>query len=229
MELKYYLQALLRRWWVALLVPLLVLIFGGWDYMNRDPSYSADAKVVYMLSPDTPVPSEFEYDDYYNYLASEFAIDDLVEIVKGNVFAEAVAERLRTEGQEIGTGEVQAALSATREHRVLTITSTTGDPDRSVVIARAAQQEVQEGAARFLVNRSTADGPAIVQSVQVPTGADSDQGRARLLLILSLIVGIGAGVVLAFVIDYLDDRVQDADGVSDALGLPILASLRDRR
>lgn len=229
MELKFYLQALLRRWWIVLLVPLLVLVFGGWDYMNRDHSYSADAKVVYMLSPDAPVPNEFEYDDYYNYLASEYAIDDLVELVKGNVFAEAVAERLQAEGQQIGTGEVQAALSATREHRVLTITSTTGDPDRSVMIARAAQQEVQEGAVKFLVNRSADGSPAIVQSVQVPTGAASDQNRARLLLILSLIVAVGAGVVLAFVIDYLDDRVQDADGVTEALSLPILASVRERR
>lgn len=229
MELKHYVQILRRRWWVVVLVPLIVIIVGGLGYVSRTPAYEATARVSFKRMPDAPIPGEFQYDEYYNYLSSEYAIDDLVEIIKGNVFSERVAEHLIADGVVISVGEVQSMLSASREHRILALTAVSHDAERAIQVARAAQLEIEQNAMRYLINRNGTDRAAIIQAVQIPNEAASDQPRARLLLALAVVVAIGAGIVLAFVVDYFDDRLHDAELASAALRLPVLASTRERR
>lgn len=229
MELKHYIQILRRRWWVVALVPFIVIVVGGVGYVSRTPTFEAKARVSFKRMPDAPIPGEFQYDEYYNYLSSEYAIDDLVEIIKGNVYSERVAERLVADGFVISVDEVQSMLSASREHRILAITAVSHDPDRAIRVARAGQLEIEQNAMKYLVNRNGSNRAAIIQPVQIPNEAASDQPRARLLLVLAVVVAIGAGIVLAFVVDYFDDRLHDAELASAALHLPVLASTRARR
>lgn len=46
--------------------------------------------------------------------------------------------------------------------------------------------------------------------------------RTRLIMIISLIAGLGLGVGAAFVVEYLDDRVRSPEDVERALGVPVL-------
>lgn len=103
MELKWYLQVLLRRWPAILILPLVVAAVAIYQDSTRTEQYSANARLSVVRLPDNQPVGDFRFDEYYNYLASEFKIDDLVETVRGNVFAEAVAARMQASGMNVGS------------------------------------------------------------------------------------------------------------------------------
>jgi capsular polysaccharide biosynthesis protein len=224
LELKWYLQVLLRRWPAILILPLIVAAVAVYQDSTRTEQYSANARLSVIRLPDNQPVGDFRFDEYYNYLASEFKIDDLVETVRGNVFAEAVAARMQASGMDVGSGDVQGSLSSDRQHRILSLTVTTTDPERTLAISRAAIEELEANPETYLDVLSDGAG-ASVRAIQIPHGAGEDSARARLILILMVLVALGAGVLLAFVVDYLDDTLYEADAVAAELGLPVIAAV----
>lgn len=225
MELSWYARALLRRWPIVIAIPLLVAVIALAQDAARDPNYSSHVGAVVIRTPEEQLPDAFQYNDYYNYLASEFAIDDLVEAVSGNVFADAVAIRAgRDFGLQIDSGAVDAALTASRRHRVLTMTASSSDPRTAEVLAQAAAAELETSAFEYLGQQALGT-PAVVRVIDQPGGAADDTQRARLLLILQVIAAAGVAVLLAFLLDYADNRIHDGETAAWALDLPLLATV----
>jgi capsular polysaccharide biosynthesis protein len=223
LELKWYLQVLLRRWPALLILPLLAVAFAVYQDSNRSEQFSASARLAVVRAPETPSSPDFRYDEYYNYLSSEFKIDDLVETVRGNVFAAAVAQRLGA-----STGEVQGSLSAERQHRILSVNVTTGDPERTMQIVRAVVEELEQNPELY-VDVLTEGAGASVRAIQVPEGAAPDSARARMLLVLGVMVAAGAGVLLAFLVEYLDDTLYDDETTAHALDMPVIGVVPSER
>jgi capsular polysaccharide biosynthesis protein len=226
-ELKSYLNILKRRWPIVVLLPLLVALGALYQDATRDPQYSTDVRATVIRQPDAAPAGEFDYDRYYNYLASEFAIDDLVEAVRGNVFAEGVVARLPA-GSDVSAGDVQNILAADRQHRILTMTATSTDGTEAELVARAAVEELEQAAFQYLGVEAIGS-EAVVEIIQTPGAASPDTGRARLLLILQVVAALGTAVLLAFLIDYLDDTLYDAESTAAALRVPHLASVPGER
>ena len=224
MELKSYLQVLVRRWPAIVILPLLVGLLAIYQDMNRVTQYTANAQLSVVRTPDPRPVEDFRYDDYYNYLTSEFKIDDLVETVDGNVFAAAVADRISSEGLSIDTTGVQMALSADRRHRVLSMDVTTPEQGRSLHIARSAVTELEENAALYL-DMPNEDAGATVRVVQAPNETNPDTTQARIILAVGVLAALGAGILLAFLVDYLDDTLYDSGGAAAAMQLPLLATV----
>lgn len=222
--MKWYLQVLWRRWPAIVALPLLVALLAVYQDTTRTEQFSAEARLSVVRMPDTAPAEDFRYDEYYNYLASEFKIDDLVETVRGNVFAGAVAERIQSAGMDISTSEVQSAISSERNHRILSVETTTTDPERTLAISRAAVLELESNPGMYLDVPEGGPG-ATVRAVQIPQEASPDSARARLILVLGVIVALGLGVLLAFLLDYLDDTLYDADSTAAALKLPVITSV----
>jgi hypothetical protein len=63
----------------------------------------------------------------------------------------------------------------------------------------------------------------VVTQASVPIRPSSP--KTRLILGLALIFGLGAGCVIAFLIDYLDRRVKTLEQAEDITGVPALAAL----
>lgn len=224
MELRSYLHVLLRRWPAVVILPLLVGLLAVYQDMSRVTQYTANAQISVVRTPDPRPVEDFRYDEYYNYLTSEFKIDDLVETVDGNVFAATVAQRLNSEGMPIDTTEVQMALSPDRRHRILAMDVTTPESDRSLQIARVAVTELEENAALYLDMPSDGVG-ASVRVVQAPNDTSPDTTQARIILALGVLAALGAGVLLAFLVDHLDDTLYDGDSSAAATKLPLLATV----
>lgn len=228
MELKEYLAALRRRWLLILTLPVLVALFALYEDQTRTVQYTATARVSIEGVEDEPVPGDFEFDSYYNWLSTEFMIDDLTEIVGGSVFAENVAERMNESGAPLTADDVAGALSADRQHRILSIMATTSDHGRSVVIANAAAVELGENSAAYL-GADDGSPPVLVRPVEIPLNAEADTLRMRLVLVFGILVAGGAGLLLAMLVEYLDDRLHSADAAAHAVALPHLATVRGER
>ena len=222
MELKVYLQALRRRWPIMLILPLLVGLLAVVQELSRETIYATQSRLRIISEQLDGEFTDYPVDD--NFIASEYAIDDMVEGVRGNVFSAAVADRVRAAGLEIGAEEVTSAISAEREHRVLTVTFRSADPRRAEVIAREATAELEASAFDYIgVPSPGAD--SVVQVIDQPGNAGPDTSRARLLLLLQVIAAVGAGVLLAFLVDYLDDSIHDGESAAVSLGVPHLATI----
>jgi capsular polysaccharide biosynthesis protein len=204
------------------ILPLLVGLLALAQEVTRDTSYVAHARLRVISEQ---LPGDFtDYPEDDNFVASEYAIDDLVEAVRGNVFASVVAERIRTAGIEISGDDVKSAIASNREHRVLTVTVHSHDPAQAEVIAREAAAELERAAFDY-IGLPSPDAGSVVRVIDQPGGATPDTSRARLLLVLEIVAAFGAGVLLAFLVDYLDDTFHDGETAAATLGVPYLASV----
>lgn len=228
MELKHYLRILRLRWRVVVLPVVLVLVVAVYQEVARPTTYSTEVRASVIRDLDQPPPDAYSYDGYYNYLASEFAIDDLVEALRGNVFAEAVAQRLSDEGATYSEGDVRSALAVSRKHRIVTLTVSSSERERAAEIAAGAEAELDENAFQY-ISVSAADPSAMVRIIQQPEEPGYDASRARLLIVMELLAAIGLGILLAYVVHFLDDRLHDAETAVGALHLPMLARLPAER
>ncbi len=228
MELKAYLATLLRRWYIVVLVPVVVLAGVLVQSRSSNPTYTATAKVSVIRSSEQPNNPNFQYDGYYQYLASEYALDDLVEVVQGNVFANDVSAQIKKDtGTTVPAGEIQGDIQSSRVNRILTLSVTSSTPDRASMIAAEATKTLEDkGTAYF---KTTPDVTASIQTIQQPLGASENTSKRTVLYIMQLAVAVFAGVLIALFVDYLDDTLRTPEAVTTALGLPVIGVIPNER
>jgi len=223
-ELSVYLRALRRRWPIVLGVPLLAILIALAQLALWTPTYSTIVRARVIYQDNQPPTSDFEYGGFYTFGASEYNIDDLVEVVRGNVFAGAVAERLEVAGVNMSAGDVGTSISSDRTHRILSVHVASKDQGRAVEIARAVADELELDATAYL-GLDKLESKALIDIIDRPTDATPDTSRMLLLLAMQVVAGLGAGVLIAFLVDYLDDSLRDAETVEAVLGVPHLATI----
>lgn len=222
MELKAYILILWRRWWLVALVPLLVLVGVLYQAVRSQPSYTATAQMAVTRQLEQDAATVYRYDEYYNLLSSEFLLDDLVDITQGNVFAADVARTIADKDQAaVSPGEIQGTLSSSRTNRILTINARASTPERAIMIAQAAATTLEQKSTTYFGFNPNERG-AIITTVQQPLSAPASTTRQQLILVLEVIVALFAGVLLAFLVDYLDDTLRSPEMVSAALGMPVI-------
>lgn len=225
MELSVYLRALRRRWPIVVGVPIAVLVLVLVQLAMWSPTYATTVRARVIYQDNQPPTNDFEYGGYYTFGASEYNIDDLVEVVRGNVFADAVAQRLAASGVSASAGEVSQAIASERTHRILTVRVSSPDQSRAVEVARAVGDELELDATSYL-GLDKLQSTALIDIIDRPTSAAPNTSRTMLLLVLEVLAGLGAGVLIAFLVDYLDDTLRDGDTLSAVLGVPHLATVR---
>ena len=230
MELRRYWSTIWRSRWLVLLLPFLVGLGSTAAWLIQPNGYQTTLKVQLVLAPPQAGAGDdfFRYDTYYNYLATEYAVDDLVEVINGNVFADAVTATLRGPGYglTIDEDDVRGAFVGRRVHRVLIIDVTSGTEDRTVAIARAVSATLDRDPIRYFTKGDLVPKQgAAALVVEAPLEARGDRVQRALNVILQTAIALFAGLALAFLLDYLNDRLRDADGARDALDLPVLGQI----
>jgi len=227
MELRQYGKIVRRHLWVVILLPLVALIAGLLFRSPSVPLYQASMRFTIGVNPPSNTPLTGE--DLYNYeLASEYFADDFSEVVKSGAFAQDVSLRLRSQGVEVQPGAIQGFTVAQKQHRILSIIITWPDEEETRAIAQATIAALEEEGPKYFPQLGFAqaqvfviDGPSIPGWTPVRLGPSL---RERLDLPMRLILGLIAGVGLAFLLDYLDDTIREAKEV-EALGIPVLGRI----
>ncbi len=230
MELLAYWRIIRRYLWLVLLV-LGVTLAGSLALgalRPRQPLYSASVRFTVGVVPEQGNGEYFTYDRYYTWLASEYLVDDLSEVVRSQSFAAAVSGELNSRGITVAPGEISGATVPVKQHRLLTLSVTGTDPARLQAIAEAAAKVLRERNREFLAQLSSEN--AEVRVIDLPAvGPVPPSLRERLDLPLRLVLALVAGIGLAFLLDYLDDSIRGGADLQ-ALRLPLLAALpRQRR
>lgn len=222
MELKAYARIVLARWWLIVALVGIVMLASLPSLLSPRPAiYQASMRFAVGVVPEPRAGDYYTYDRYYTWLASEYLLDDLAEVVKSDLFASAVSAELAPRGIQVPKGAIQASTQAGKLHRILTINIVWGREDELRDIADAAVTVLRERNREFLapLGAENADARLIDPPVVSRVGASL---RQRLDLPLRLFLALVAGIALAFLLDYLDESVRDAAEL-EAIGLPVLA------
>lgn len=225
MELREYWRILRRyAWLIALVVAVTLFASLALRHLRPKPQqYAASLRFTAGITPEQGQGQYYTYDRYYTWLASEYLVDDLSEVVRSAAFASAVSEELAGQGIVVPAGAISGSTVPVKQHRLITMTITWGDPKQLQAIAEAAGKVLQERNGEFLAQLSSEN--AAIRLIDPPSvypiGASL---RERLDLPLRLFLALAASVALAFLLDYLDDSVRNRRDL-EQLGLPLLGAL----
>jgi capsular polysaccharide biosynthesis protein len=220
MELRRSLEILLRRWWLIAALPALVLV--GALLRTASEPYTATVRATILIPGDTETTGNADRPEL-------MVLDDAPVLVGSHAFAGAVLAALPNvvDAPNLSVDQIQAALSATRYSRVLTITVKSHDERDATAIARAAQAALPDAVNQYMVAAHAQ--PATVKIID-PAGEATRGGSNRtLILIVEVLVAFAAGVGLAAFAAAIDERVYTVPEIEAALGLPVLADVRARR
>ena len=210
MELRAYWRVIRRRWWLPVALALLVGLFTVLVQRPWQPhpaSYSASMRFNVGIRPER-IPGVYTFDRYYTMLTSEYLVDDLGEIVRSHLFAQAVSQRLASEGVAVPAGAIGASTQPGKLHRILTVNVAWPDEHQLGEIANAIVATVTEGSAEFFGQFSASE--ADIRLIDPPViSLLGRPARDQLDLPLRMLLALAAGLVLVFLLDYLDDSVRD--------------------
>jgi capsular polysaccharide biosynthesis protein len=208
--------ALTLAWWVAVRRP----------WQPRPLTYTTSLSFSVGVRPEPRTGDYYTYDRYYAWLASEYLIDDMSEVVRRSVFAEAVSERLSAQGIVVPGGAIQGSTQAGKLHRVLTLSITWGDPKQLTAIAEAAAAVLSQDAGFFLpqVQGDAVEARLVDRGAVVPIGPGL---REQIDLPLRLLLGLVFGLALAFLLDYLDDSIRSREEL-EAMGMVVMGEVPGR-
>ena len=228
MELRQYARIVLMRWWLPVALILVVLLVSLPGQLSPKPiSYQASMRFAVGVAPEPRDGTYYTYDRYYTWLASEYLVDDLAEIIKSSTFAGAVSEELASAGVQVPAGAIGASTQAGKLHRILNVSISWGDEAELRAIASATVKVLKERNAEFMAQLGTenAEATLIDPPVVFPIGQSL---AARLDLPIRAFLALVVGIALAFLLHYLDDSVRSRQEL-ESMGLQVLGELPSRR
>jgi len=216
MELRQYWQIVWRRWWLIAVLLAVVLIVSLITYRAPAPVYQASMRFAIGIKGDNPVNAISGEGRSDAWLASEYLADDLSEVLKGGDMAARVGERV---GFAVPAGTIWAG----REHRIMSVTITWGNPDQAQKIAEAVGAIVQDAGAGYFPQLSGVQAEAVL--IDGPgIGQVGRSLKDKLDLPIRLFVALVAGVALAFLWEYLDATIRDRADL-ESLSVRILGEI----
>ena len=226
MELRDYWRIVRRRWWIPVALTLLVAGISAAQlrpWRSPPPSYSASLRLLVSVLPATQADASLYDPRYYAWLTSEYLVDDFTEVVGSELFAQAINRRLAVQGIAIHPGLIQGSAVTGKQHRLIRLSFSWGDPAQLEAIAQAAVAELSENTPVYFQQLGTPD----VQVTLLDSPSVSPVGvgiRQRLEWPLRVILALIAGIGLLFVLDYLDTSIRRSDELEE-IGLVVMGTI----
>ncbi len=222
MELRQYWKILRRRWVIALIPAIIVLIAGIATYQPAPVAYNAGVRFIVGQQPGAAA-AEFDEQRYFNWTTSEYIVNGLADWVRGGKFAEAVSDYLAGQGYDVPAGAIQGGLSADNARSMLTISLTSGDATQLEHMLVGVIAVLTEDNAEALpqLGGETAILVQLDEPVINPIAAGI---RSQLDLPLRIALALVAGLGLALLAHYLDPTVRERAEI-EKVGLPVIGEI----
>lgn len=221
MELRAYGAVLRRHLRLILLITLATFLISTALALRGPGTYTASMRLAVSVVPDPRIGDFFKYDSYYAWLSSEYLADDLSEVIRSEAFAQDVSDAMN---YELDASAIANTTRAKKTHRLLDITVAGESPQRALQTAEAIEQVLNTRLPEYLAFLQANNGyiriinrPRVTRTNSLPlAGAE---------ILLRTVAGALVGVGLAFLLEYLDDKLRDRRQVESFLGAPVLAEI----
>lgn len=228
MELRHYLTIIRRSWWLVLGLPALVALLTVALWLILPGRYGLRVAMLVtqnQIAASDPAAILPDYNSYNSWAASEYIVDDLLQLVETQRFARDIVALVQQQhGVTLDTEQVRRGLEAERKHRTVYLSVEADNRDHALWIAQAAVETLRRQGLAYWNRQNSAqlniavlDAPEQASRVGGLTGLALDL-IIRVLLALLLALGI------AFARHALDTSIHSRDDV-EALGLPVAGTI----
>lgn len=226
MELYEYWQILRRRWWLPPVLTLTVTLMSLLQlrpWQAPPPTYTAALRLLIGVMPAAGADATTYDPIYFAWQTSEYLVDDFTEVVRSDLFAQKVSQRLADQGIVVPAGQIQGSSATGRQHRIISLTLTWPNQQELEAVTTAIVAELKENITFYF--RQLATENAIVTVLDEPhTTSVAPALRQRLELPLRIVLAFITGVLLVFLLDYLDTSIRNRQEI-EQMGMAVLGEI----
>lgn len=215
-SIKDIFNTLKKRWILIVLITIgAALISGSISYFVLTPIYQASTQIL-VNQKDT----ENQLD--VTKLSSNIEIIKTYSvIIKSPAILEKVIDQLDLE-QSVTSLSNTMTINSQDNSQVFSLTVENSDPALAVTIANTVSETFQ----KEIKNIMNIDNVSILAKANLPDNPAPVSPNSLLNIAIAVVVGLMAGIGLAFLLDYLDNTVKDSKELETLLNLPVLGSIR---
>jgi len=222
MELRAYGQLLKRRWIWIVIPAAVALILALVTYSPSGPLYNAGVRFIVGQEP-TKAADLSDEERLANWKASEYVVNTLADWVKGGQFATLVSDELAAQGVTVAPQSIVGSTvsDSTRSMMVLSMTYHDAAILEQMLNKAAAVLKEQNDLGLPQLGGIPAELVQLDEPIvnQVPASITK-----QLELPLRILLAIGAGIGLAFLVDYLDPTVRERKEL-ESMGIRVIAEI----
>lgn len=212
-SLKELFQTLKKRFSLIIAITIVaVMISGIVSYFLLTPIYQSSTQILVNQSKDEQgvytageVQTNLQLINTYNVIIKSAAI---LELVKKEL------------SLDITTGALNEKITVQSEQnsQVVTISVQDEDPQMAADIANKTAEVFQ----KEIVNIMNVNNVTILAKAELGENPSPVKPQPLLNIAIAMVVGLMAGVGIAFLLEYLDNTIKDEQDIEKAVGLPVL-------
>ncbi|WP_338449648.1 Wzz/FepE/Etk N-terminal domain-containing protein [Niallia oryzisoli] len=213
-SLRELFQTLRKRLSLIVVITVIaVMISGIVSYFIITPIYQASTQLLVnqeksdqaALYNSNEVQTNLQLINTYNV------------IIKSPAILDKVAERL---SKEMSVSELNGKITvqSEKDSQVVNVSVQDPDPQLAAEIANTTADVFQ----KEIVSIMNVDNVSILAKATVAENQAPIKPQPLLNIAIALVVGLMAGVGLAFLLEYLDNTIKNEQDIENLLGLPVL-------
>lgn len=210
------LKTIKKRWkLIAFLTIAAAVISGVISFYVLTPVYQASTLIL-VNQRDSENKIDLSQINSNVELINTYSV-----IVKSPRILEKVKEKYDLK-QSISQLEKNILVNSQGESQVFSLTVTNEDPKTAVKIANAVSVTFQDEIKGIM----NVDNVSILAKAELPKNPDPVKPDPYLNIAIALVIGLMAGIGLAFLSEYLDNTLKNGSDVEMYLGLPVLGTIQ---
>ncbi|MGG3495336.1 Wzz/FepE/Etk N-terminal domain-containing protein [Peribacillus simplex] len=215
-SIKDIFKTLKKRWKLIMLLTLIAaLISGSISYFLLTPVYQSSTQILVNQKQ-----SENQLDS--TQIRSNIdMINTYSVIIKSPAILEKVIDELELD-QSVDQLSQKITINSQENSQVFSLTVQDSNSAKAVEIANTVSSIFQ----KEIKDIMKVDNVSILAKAEIKDNPAPVKPNPVLNIAIAVVVGLMAGVGLAFLLEYMDNTIKDEDDIEKLLELPILGSIQ---
>ncbi|SNS62630.1 Capsular polysaccharide biosynthesis protein [Bacillus sp. OK838] len=215
-SIKDIFKTLKKRWKLIMLLTLIAaLISGTISYFVLTPVYQSSTQILVNQKQ-----SENQLDS--TQIRSNIdMINTYSVIIKSPAILEKVIDELELD-QSVDQLSQKITINSQENSQVFSLMVQDSNPTKAVEIANTVSATFQ----KEIKDIMNVDNVSILAKAEIKDNPAPVKPNPVLNIAIAVVVGLMAGVGLAFLLEYMDNTIKDEDDIEKLLELPILGSIQ---
>lgn len=209
-------KTLMKRWKLIMLLTLIAaLVSGSISYFLLTPIYQSSTQILVNQKQQenqldsTQIRSNIDMINTYSV------------IIKSPAILEKVIDELKLD-QSVDQLSQKITINSQENSQVFSLTVQDSNSAKAVEIANTVSSIFQ----KEIKDIMKVDNVSILAKAEVKENPTPVKPNPLLNIAIAVVVGLMAGIGLAFLLEYLDNTIKDEDDIERLLDLPLLGSIQ---